>query len=133
MKKTIREDLERDVQKTELINDNTLMEYVRDGDNICVDIRFIDGGIGRICEHTLLTMDIVSFFEHAMDVIQFNDEGDTIALFNVVDDGYELSRIYDLTEHSFVSPDFLEFEYKKRFPDIVLNKRLRKERRAGDD
>lgn len=120
MKKTIKEDQERFVMQSELLNDNTLLEYVADHGYMVVGVRFIESPLKGMKEHILLNMDIVEYMKHRAEVIQINEDKSAIATFRPTDDGYVLEDVYDTIEHQFGYQEFIDLEYQKRFPEQPL-------------
>ena len=123
MKKTIKEDKERIIIKEEFINDNTLLEYVKEDNNVIIGIRYIESPIGGIKENILVRIkkedftDIHNFFK-------IDSQKSTIAIFNAKEDGYQLTKVYDIEEHSLVSEEFMDIVYNKKFPKQPLDKHL---------
>ncbi len=121
MKKTIREDQERFIMKSELLNDNTLLEYVAEHGNMIVGVRYIESPISGIKEDILINMDIVEFMKHQEELLEINEDKTGIAIFKPSEEGYySLIDVYDTVEHQFGIQDFIDLEYEKRFKDKPL-------------
>ena len=120
MKKTIREDQKRLILKSEFLNDNTLLEYVADQGRMVVGVRFIESPLKGIKEHIILNMDIVEYMKHSDELIEVNEDKTAIATFQPTTEGYVLQDVYDTVEHQFGYQEFVDLEYKKRFPTKPL-------------
>ena len=124
MKKTIKEELNRQILKQTLINDNTLLEIESNKRNIIISVRFVEG-LG-IKEHVLTHMDVAVFTDHIDEIIQFNEDKSAIAIFQLVDGVLVLANVYDTLKHQFAISDFIDIVYRLKFPDKPLNKQLMK-------
>ena len=123
MEKTIKDDLKREVFYSKLINDNTLLEYYYKDQNFYITVRFID--MGSIQEHYLKIVPIDEM-EDIGQLVNINEDGTGIAIFNKTDDCYQLYGVYDTEEHSYEVSDFIDIAYDKKFKK-KLNKMLIKE------
>lgn len=115
MEKTIKKDLERIILKEELLDDNSLLQYVVHGMNIQVCIRYIEEYGRRIQEHVLAEIPVAEYADNIGKMIQINEEKNTIAIFRKNEKNYVLDTVYDIVEHSFVASDFTECAYQKTF------------------
>ena len=129
MKKTIKEDRERNIIKSELLNDNTLLEYVAEKRDIVIGIRFVESPTKGIREQILLRVDVAEFTDHIGQLIQVNEDKTAIAIFKPLEDSYMLEQVYDLEEHTFGIPEFLDLHYQKKFPNAPLKKQYYKEKK----
>ena len=120
MKKTIREDQERMILESTLLNDNTLLEYTADHGRMVVGVRFVDSPLTGIKEHILLNMNIVEYMKNKEELIEINEDSSAIATFTPTEEGFVLKDVYDTIEHQFGYQEFVELEYKKRFPNKPL-------------
>ena len=127
MKKTIKEDQERLILKSELIDDNSLLEYVASNGKMQVGIRFVEGS-STIQEHIILSMDITKYMKHQESLIEFNEDRTAIAIFAPIEEGYQLKNVYDITKHESRGPAFVDIEYRNRFPNKPLVKSYYKEK-----
>lgn len=129
MKKTIKQEETRLVLQSELLNDNSLLEYVAEEGYMNVTVRFVDFANKSIQEHNILHMNIVEFMKHQQEVIEVNEGKDAIAIFVPEAEGYRLQSVYDTVTHEFGFPEFIDLEYKKRFPNQPLQKQYWKEKK----
>ena len=113
MEKDIKKDSNRSVLNSFYINDNTLLEYEINGEEVLFNIRFVENR--AIHEHILGKVNIVEFVEHIDDIIQLNEDHSAIAFYQKDGDEYRLFRLYDTKEHLFALDDFMEEEYQKYF------------------
>ena len=120
MKKTIKEDQERLILQSELLNDNTLLEVVADHGNMVVGVRFVDSPLTGLREHILIKMDIVEYMKHQDNLMEINEDRTSIAIFTPAEEGYVLKDVYDTLEHQFGYQEFVDIEYRKRFPNKPL-------------
>ena len=124
MEKTIKDDLNREIVYSKLINDNTLLEYYVKDDKFYITVRFIEGS--SIREHYLKVLPVDATLEDFSQMINFNEDNTAIAIFDKTDDGYQLHGVYDTEEHSYEASDFIDIVYNKKFKK-KLGKRLIKE------
>lgn len=129
MKKTIKEDQERLILQSELLNDNTLLEVVADHGNMVVGVRFVDSPLTGLREHILIKMDIVEYMKHQDKLMEINEDKTSIAIFTPTEKGYVLKDVYDTVEHQFGYQEFVDIEYKKRFPNKSLKGQYLKEKK----
>lgn len=115
MKRTIKEDQERLVLYRELLNDNSLLEFVAGEGQMNVVVRYIDSPTSGMKEHTLIHMNIVDFMKHQNNLLRINEDKTAIATYLPTEDGYVLRDVYDTVEHEFGIPEFVDLEYGKRF------------------
>ena len=113
MEKDIKKDSNRSILNSFYINDNTLLEYEINGEEVLFNVRFVENR--AIHEHILGKVNIVEFFEHLDDIIQLNEDHSAIAFYQKDGDEYRLFRLYDTKEHLFALDDFMEEEYQKYF------------------
>jgi len=113
MEKDIKKDSNRSILNSFYINDNTLLEYEINGEEVLFNIRFVENR--AIHEHILGKVNIVEFFEHLDDIIHLNEDHSAIAFYQKDGDEYRLFRLYDTKEHLFALDDFMEEEYQKYF------------------
>ena len=125
MKKNIVDEIRRFVIHSDLINDNTLMECVlEDDDIVSVSIRHIEHN--KIVEHTLARISLSQYAECFQPLFEINEKRDTIAIFKNVGKEFQLDRLYDLNNYSFISGEFLDLMYKRKFPNKKLTNELKK-------
>ena len=117
MRKTIKEDNERLVLQRELLNDNALLEISTNNGFVEVGIRFVDSSVREIKEHILINMETVEFMKHQDNLIEINDNKDTIAIYKPVGEKYELIQVYDVKNHQYAISDFLDIVYNEKFPN----------------
>ena len=115
MKKTIKEDQERLVLYSELLNDNSLLEFVAGEGFMNVVVRYIESPSSGMREHTLIHMNIVDYMKHQNNLIRVNEDKTAIATYLPTDNGYELKDVYDTVNHEFGIPEFTDLEYQKSF------------------
>ena len=132
MRRTIKEDRERIVLHSELLNDNTLLELSSNHGYMDVGVRFIESPVTGMKEHILLHMDTVKFMKHKDQLMEINEGKDAIAIFEPTgEEGYFLDRVYDTEEHEFAIPEFVDIVYSQKFPNQSISKTLQKEKRKG--
>lgn len=125
MKKTIREDNNRKILESRYLNDNTLLEFVLDGNQVVASIRYVSGVVSGIREITLTTMSLEDYANNLSKIIEENEEKDAIAIFKRDEDGnYELRNVFEVEEHSYSILEFIDIVYAKKFPNKKLNKNL---------
>ena len=96
---------------------------MKEDNNVIIGIRYIESPIGGIKENILVRIkkedftDIHNFFK-------IDSQKSTIAIFNAKEDGYQLTKVYDIEEHSLVSEEFMDIVYNKKFPKQPLDKHL---------
>ena len=115
MKSTIRKDKERKVLKSEYVNDNTLLEYALEEENVVIGIRFITTSQREIREHILLQLPKQEIEEQEYNYLEWNESKSAVAIFKKMGDTFRLEQVYDATTHEFGIPEFIEWEYQKRF------------------
>jgi len=126
MKKTIKEDKARKIIKEEYITDNALLEYVLENDEVTIGIRYIDRQ--KIHETILLKISLEDYLERAASFLDISEDKSTIATFTRIGKSYQLDRVYEITENSFVTDDFIDVAYQLKFPNQKLNKQLIKQK-----
>lgn len=124
MKKSIREERSRIVIKEDMIEDNSLLQYIASPNGIDISVRFIDTATNSIKDHLLKAVPIEEFEDFLDRGLQINESQDTIAIFKKTEKGMQLERLYYLSEHNFEECDFLAMAYQKKFPNQPLNKYL---------
>ena len=128
MKKTIKEDQNRLILESELLNDNTLLEYTADQGYMIVGIRYVESPISGIKEHVLIKMDIADFLKHKEELIEINEDHSAIAIFTPQGDEYVLRGVYNAVSHGFETPEFIDLEYKKAFPSQPMERNFVKKK-----
>ncbi len=123
MKKTIKEDQKRLILKSEMINDNALLEYTADQGKMIISVRYVD--LSKIKEDIILSMDIVEYMKHQDNLIEFNEDKSAIATFVPTEEGYAIHNVYDTVEHEYGIPEFVDLEYKKRFNRKLIREYLK--------
>ncbi|MBP5679411.1 MAG: hypothetical protein J6X28_06270 [Bacilli bacterium] len=131
MKETIKQDQKRLVLESELLNDNSLLEYVAEDGYMNVTVRFVSPAKTSIQEHNLLHMNIVEYMRHQGEVIQISKGKESIAIFSPTEEGYHLERVYDTNTHQFGSIQHVDIEYKRRFPKAPLEQQYIKRKPKG--
>ena len=116
MRKTIKEDEKRFILHRELLNDNTLLEISTNNGFVEVGVRFVDSSMREIKEHILITMETIEFMKHQDNLIEINDNKDTIATFKPNGEEYILEQVYDTKNHEFTISDFVDIAYNEKFP-----------------
>ena len=120
MEKTIKDDLNRKIVYQRMLNDNSLLEYYAKNGMFYITIRFIEQS--SIREHVLKILS-EDEMNDIFQIINFNEDDTAIAIFDKTDDGYQLSSVYDVEEHSCEVSDFMDIAYEKKFKK-ALNKQL---------
>ena len=116
MRNTIKEDEKRFILHRELLNDNTLLEISTNNGFVEVGVRFVDSSKKEIKEHILITMETIEFMKHQDNLIEINDNKDTIATFKPNGEEYILEQVYDTKTHEFAISDFVDIAYNEKFP-----------------
>lgn len=125
MKKTIKEDNARRILESRYLNDNTLLEFVLEGNQVVANIRYVSGVVSGIREITLTTMSLEDYANNLSRIIEENETKDAIAIFKRDEDGnYELRNVFDVEEHSYAILEFMDIVYSKKFPNKKLDKNL---------
>lgn len=125
MKKTIKEDNSRRILESRYLDDNTLLEFVLEGNQVIATIRYVSGVITGIKEVTLTTMSLEDYANNLSKIIEENEEKNAIAIFKRDEKGnYELRNIFDVEEHSYAILEFMDIVYAKKFPNKQKNKNL---------
>ena len=125
MKKTIREDNSRKILESRYLNDNTLLEFVLEGNQVVASIRYVSGVVSGIREITLTTMSLEDYANNLSKIIEENEEKNAIAIFKWDEQGnYELRNVFDVEELSYAILEFMDIVYAKKFPNKKLNKNL---------
>lgn len=125
MKKTIKEDNARRILESRYLNDNTLLEFVLEGNQVVANIRYVSGVVSGIREITLTTMSLEDYANNLSKIIEENKDKDAIAIFKRDEDGnYELRNVFDVEEHSYAILEFMDIVYSKKFPNKKLDKNL---------
>ena len=114
MKKTIREDNSRKILESRYLNDNTLLEFVLEGNQVVASIRYVSGVVSGIREITLTTMSLEDYANNLSKIIEENEEKNAIAIFKRDEQGnYELRNVFDVEEHSYAILEFMDIVYAK--------------------
>ena len=130
MKKTIREDARRHILRQEYIDDNTLLEFVEEGESILVSIRFVDSGVIR--EQILRVFPKETGLSRICSMISISDDKEAIALFKAREGALVLEDVYLVLEHSYSFSDFIDICYASHFDKNTLDEYLvyQKDRRS---
>lgn len=126
MKKTIKEDNNRNVVNKIYLNDNSLLEYVLENTYLTAVVRYIE--YSKINEITLTSIKEEEFY-NIFKMLKLNKNRTHIALFLKEEDNYVLSNIYDINDHSFVDLEFIDIVFDKEFSEYELDKNLVLKRR----
>lgn len=125
MKKTIKEENNRKILESRYLNDNTLLEFVLEGNQVVASIRYVSGVVSGIREITLATMSLEDYANNLSKIFEENEEKNAIAIFKRDEQGnYELRNVFDVEEHSYAILEFMDIVYAKKFPNKKLNKNL---------
>lgn len=122
MEQTIKKDNERKVIKQEYLNENSLCETVVIDNSIRISIRFIEHS--SVKEHIITTLPAEVYLTESEDRIRISEDGRMLAVFSKRKEEFFLNRLYDLEEHCFSVPDFIDIEYKKHFQSPKLDSHL---------
>ena len=115
MKQTIKEELETKYLKEELVNDNTLLLYEKNEDEVLVKMRYIE--FNRIKEIQITTLSFEEYIEG--NRIRFNDDNTALAVFKKEKDKEVLKTFYDLVTHSTYGSHLMSFGYNEKFSEKV--------------
>ena len=126
MKKTIKEDNQRKILESKYLNDNTLLEFVLEKNEVIISIRYVAGVVSGIHEIILIKISLEDYANNLSKIIEENEEKNAIAIFTKREKNgeYELRNIFDVEEHSYVVSEFLDIVYDQKFPNKKLNKNL---------
>ena len=97
--------------------------------NMIVGVRFVESPLTGLREHILIKMDIVEYMKHQENLMEINEDKTSIAIFTPTEEGYVLKDVYDTVEHQFGYQEFVDIEYKKRFPNKSLKGQYLKEKK----
>ena len=120
MKSRIKEDKEVKVLSEELLSDNALLQYRQTADNeISVVIRYVKAS--SIKEVTLFKTDP----KNNKYLLSISDDKEAVAVFEEQEQGFILTRLFELENHTFECSDFIDLAYNKHFeqkigPTLVL-------------
>jgi hypothetical protein len=122
-KKNIKEYLEEEKIKEELLTDNSLLLITKTKDNrIEIKVRYVE--MSSVRDNYLLSIPQ----EETDDIYNrfiINEDKTMIAIFEKVDDYYVLTKIYNLLENRTEDSEFLDIIYAKEFTTKPLDKFLR--------
>jgi hypothetical protein len=122
-KKNIKEYLEEEKIKEELLTDNSLLLITKTKDNrIEIKVRYVE--MSSVRDNYLLSIPQ----EETDDIYNrfiINENKTMIAIFEKVDDYYVLTKIYNLLENRTEDSEFLDIIYAKEFTTKPLDKFLR--------
>jgi hypothetical protein len=122
-KKNIKEYLEEEKIKEELLTDNSLLLITKTKDNrIEIKVRYVE--MNSIRDNYL----IIIPQEETDDIYNrfiINENKTMIAVFEKVEDYYVLTTIYNLLENRTENSEFLDIIYEKEFTTKPLDKFLR--------
>ena len=133
MKKTIREEKERETLITCYIGANSFLiysEYENDPNKISMSVQYIKGETIREDYITILSKE--QFENKRRDLIEFNTEGTAVAAYIEKDGNYILDCIYDFETHSKYCGEFLYLTYQEKFGEDNINPQLVKRRKRSD-
>lgn len=106
---TIREDLSTEILYQELLDENSLLQIVKDDSNNPEDMtireRYVDEG-GRI--HTNNIWYFIAGVNQAECFIRYTKN--LIAVFECIDEDIKVINLYDNKEHSFIDGSFFELQ-----------------------
>ena len=126
MKKNLKEEKQRKIIKEDWIDDNNLLEYVLEKEQISIGIRFIDSKTNSLKEHILKQISIKDWEQKEKEWIEISRDKTVIAIFQEIGQEYALESVYDIVDHSPIYYEFMDIIYEKKFPNNPLNKELRK-------
>ena len=72
MKKTIKEENNRKILESRYLNDNTLLEFVLEGNQVVASIRYVSGVVSGIREITLATMSLEDYANNLSKICLYN-------------------------------------------------------------
>ena len=113
-----------------LIHDNALLLYRyndKDKDKVDISIRYVEGN--KIHDQYLTTLPKDKLY---VGLLEISHDGKSVATYKEVGEDYVLDRLYDIEDHSFGIPEFLDLEYKKAFPNNELSPQFVKKRGTKD-
>lgn len=126
MKKTIKEDNARKILESRYLNDNTLLEFVLEGKEVIISVRYVVGVASGIREITLTKISLEDYANNLSKIIEENEDKTAIAIFTKREKTgeYELRNVFDVEEHNYAILEFMDIVYKKKFPNKELSKNL---------
>ena len=113
-----------------IIGDNALLVYKqneKEEDKVDICFRYIESN--SIKEQFITT---VPKSKMHRGLVEINPTKTAIAVYQETEEGYQLTRVYSILDHSFESPEFIDLEYKKNFPENELSPQLIKKRGTKD-
>lgn len=125
MERTIKQDNKRKIIQDEYINDNLLLECTYDNKTniVTVSVRYVSE-LNTITETILARMNFDEYLKSFYDIIRFNDEKDTIAIFKKEDSDFRLERVFNIKEKSFIAEDFKDVVFENKFVPLKLGENL---------
>jgi hypothetical protein len=125
MERTIKQDNKRKIIQDEYINDNLLLECTYDNKTniVTVSVRYVSE-LNTITETILARMNFDEYLKSFYDIIRFNDEKDTIAIFKKEDSDFRLERVFNIEEKSFIAEDFKDVVFENKFVPLKLGENL---------
>ena len=126
MKKTIKEDNERRILESRYLNDNTLLEFVLEGKEVIITVRYVSGVLSGIQEITLTRISLEDYANNLSKIIEENEDKTAIAIFTKREEigEYELRNVFSVEEHKYAILEFMDIVYEKSFPNKKLSKNL---------
>ena len=119
MKENIKKDRQDKVLSEDLISDNALLQCRQTSkDEISIVIRYV---ASSSIKETILYKTEPSNNKYLLCI---SDDKQAIAIFEEKGEDFKLSRLYDVKEHSFISIDFIDVAYNKKFPNQQVNPQL---------
>ena len=128
MKRTIKEDNQRKILESKYLNDNTLLEFVLEKNEVIITVRFVSGVVSGIQEITLTRISLEDYANNLSKIIEENEDKTAIAIFTKREETgeYELRNVFNVEEHQYAILEFMDIVYKKKFPNRELSKNLTK-------
>ena len=125
MERTIKADNRRHLIRQEYINDNMELQCALDDETniVTISVRYVSE-LNTITETILARMNFDEYLKSFYDIIRFNDEKDTIAIFKKEDSDFRLERVFNIKEKSFIAEDFKDVVFENKFVPLKLGENL---------
>lgn len=130
MESTVKADQNRKIIRRKYLNDNALLEIIQKIENNMDQFRIVLRYVKEqtIKEVYLTDLTLNEYLEELSERVEINEDNSAIAIFRKIKDGYQLDKVYDVLEYSFVPSDFLDVAYSLKFKESTskLNQYLMK-------
>lgn len=125
MKSTIKEEKQTKIIKEEYLNDNSLLVYKLESNK---EEELLVAAIQYIKSSTCLKEDTlfsVSKNKPNSKFLSISADNETIAVFEKEEESFKLRKIYEVTDHSLISDEFIDIVYANKFSKSPVDETLR--------